>query len=293
MEESLDDWNDQNGAFYHDDDNERAAEDGTNTSGNHPEDDEGYVIPRSTEPRGLSRSILCFDGRLLRRYVVGFALCCIILVMVVIHSHRTGNHTGATTNVSKSSLFRPINHKFNHNTTYEVLMGKAHRSFSIVDPVQHLGLKDVGPTRPKVSQPSGALRQRSAQQGDSSSTSQQQAYPTNAWYQNLLLRRDGERPTLDHRAYVIPYIIDLAGIVPGVRVHPTYTYAIEKEVHTDFAERYGITIGAMSQSGIDQEVRSWEYQIVQTTPLGVTLDWVRITIKAWHPYLFFYVCVRF
>ena len=49
------------------------------------------------------------------------------------------------------------------------------------------------------------------------------SYPTNSWYQSLLMP-EGE-PSELHRTYTVPYLVDAAGPIPGIQVHPNQVAA--------------------------------------------------------------------
>jgi len=118
----------------------------------------------------------------------------------------------------------------------------------ILDPVLDLGLAEYSHYPPN--QPSSILPP-------------QKAYPTNAWYQNLLLLQG--TPTLEHRAYVIPHLIDAAGPVAGLRVHPVHTQATATEIQAMLLEQWGLTLGVHDVNHT--------YRVTSMTPLGITLQW--------------------
>jgi hypothetical protein len=106
------------------------------------------------------------------------------------------------------------------------------------------------------------------------------SYPTNAWYQSLLLP-EGE-PDVLHRAYAIPYVVDAAGPVPGLRVHPNHIDASSFVVQLYVIEEYGLTLGAARNAAAKslrhpEEASTHQYRVTHATPLGVTLDFVRWT----------------
>ena len=139
--------------------------------------------------------------------------------------------------------------------------------FSQQHPVMDLGLYDY--PRPK----SAVLPARPLTHG----LPQRQAYPTNAWYQSLLLPE--AEPEVAHRAYAIPYVLDAAGPVPGLRVHPNHIDASSFVVQLYVIEEYGLTVGAARRAGPprgEEETMTHQYRVTHATPLGVTLDWVRI-----------------
>jgi hypothetical protein len=140
------------------------------------------------------------------------------------------------------------------------------KAFSLLDPVLDLGLVDF--PRPPSSNPPKALTRKN---------SKQTSFPTNAWYQNLLLLRQ-DKPQQNHRAYAIPYVLDLAGSVPGIRVHHNSIGGSTNQFQVNMIDSFGLTLGATS--GTSNDDKDFGYNVLETTPLGVTLEWVRI-LSGW------------
>jgi endo-1,3(4)-beta-glucanase len=138
--------------------------------------------------------------------------------------------------------------------------------FSTLDPVKDLGLYPL--SRPEDSRPPHALL----------GNSQQQAWPTNAWYQNLLLVR-GE-PSDVQRAYTMPYILDLVGPVPGLRAHPNHLDASTNVVQLSFVDSHGLTLGAVAPDLDSSKPPSNRYSVVSTTALAATLKWHAFPMSA-------------
>lgn len=137
------------------------------------------------------------------------------------------------------------------------------RTFSTLDPVRDLGLVEF--ERPSSSRPPKVLTNK---------MKKQTAFPTNAWYQNLLLLRNG-KPSQNHRAYAIPYVLDAAGPVPGLRVHPNHVGASTNQFQVNLIDTFGLTLGASLRATEKLEDAAFGYNVLETTPLGVTLEWVR------------------
>lgn len=99
------------------------------------------------------------------------------------------------------------------------------------------------------------------------------ALPTNAWYQNLLLGR-GE-PTELQRVYTVPHMVDVAGPIPGLQIHPNHIDATSTVIQLSYVQPHGLTLGAAVKSKRATSVRTInnEYSVLQTTPLGITLAW--------------------
>lgn len=134
--------------------------------------------------------------------------------------------------------------------------------FSTLDPVRDLGLMDFN--RPDASKPPSTL---------TNGVSSGKSYPTNSWYQNMLLTK-GSKPEATHRAYAIPYVVDAVGPVPGVRVHPSHSSSSNTEVHMNVVESFGLTLGSVQTVGDSVADDDYIYHIQKTTPLGLTLEWV-------------------
>ncbi|GAX26526.1 hypothetical protein FisN_23Lh055 [Fistulifera solaris] len=98
-------------------------------------------------------------------------------------------------------------------------------------------------------------------------------YPTSAWYQNLLLLPDDAvAPTTLEHAYAVPYVVDAAGPISGIRLHSVSLQGDEKNIYANYATAHSVTLGSAPTS--DMNAR---YQIQQTTSLGVTLEWTANT----------------
>jgi len=84
--------------------------------------------------------------------------------------------------------------------------------------------------------------------------------PTNRWYQNLLLG-DGKE------VYAMPYMIDVKGELPGIKVIPNYVGGNSKNVVLLFDPNHGLTLGATGGSNQD-------YAVTSMSDFGLTLAWV-------------------
>ena len=143
---------------------------------------------------------------------------------------------------------------------------------SLLDPVHDLKLLEFsrsGDTSP----PDELFLKRKAKLHSAETA----ALPTNAWYQNMLMCR-GE-PTNLQRIYSIPYMVDVIGQIPGLRIHPTHVLSNDQVLQNTFNDQYGLTLGA----GIDSTVMSAKqstmvsishrYTVAKTTELGLTMNW--------------------
>ncbi|KAG7370819.1 glycosyl hydrolase family 81 protein [Nitzschia inconspicua] len=139
---------------------------------------------------------------------------------------------------------------------------------STLDPVEDLNLYAY--ERPQESSPSTRLNGLN-----------RRAIPTNAWYQNILRLNAGEEPTSDNKAYLMPYVVDMAGDVPGVRTHVTRILAEPSQVTLTIDEPYALTLGVMAKgatqggSGLGKG-----YTVREATELGITLEWDAYDMKS-------------
>lgn len=131
--------------------------------------------------------------------------------------------------------------------------------FSVLDPVVDMGLYHY--KRNSDTSPPDMFKQTL------------KTYPTNAWYQNMLLAR-GE-PNIANRAYAVPYLLDMVGSIPGLRVHPNRVTANVNLVQLTFVDSHALTMG------VDRDLKSTmkydftqSYKILNTKALAVTLEWV-------------------
>lgn len=139
---------------------------------------------------------------------------------------------------------------------------------STLDPVDDLNLYAYD--RPQESSPSTLLDGLN-----------RKAIPTNSWYQSILRLTAGEDPTNVHKAYLMPYVVDMAGDIPGVRIHVTRVLAEPSQVTLTIDEPYALTMGAMpkgaSQGGSGL---AKGYAVREFTELGITLEWDAYDMKS-------------
>jgi hypothetical protein len=114
--------------------------------------------------------------------------------------------------------------------------------FSKLDPVIDLGLYNF--IRPNVSSPRSSLRYGQYYQSQRHTNKN---FPTNAWYQNLIMYDNATcnetKPGWEYRVYTIPYIVDVTGPVPGVRLHGNQIGASSNVIQLNMIAEYGLTIG--------------------------------------------------
>lgn len=95
--------------------------------------------------------------------------------------------------------------------------------FSRIDPTS-IGILSID--RPSSSKPGPIL---SNLVGLNSSThAPDTPLPTNTWYQNLILGDSNN--DAENKIFQIPYIIDAAGYIPGLRTHPCHLQANDRMV---------------------------------------------------------------
>ena len=101
------------------------------------------------------------------------------------------------------------------------------------------------------------------------------ALPTNAWYQNMLQAPLHGEPVNLQRIYPGPYLLDVVGSIPGLRIHATDTVSSDMVMQLTFNERFGLVLGATeSLSSSSQDAHTKRYKVLKTTDLGLTLEWV-------------------
>lgn len=139
------------------------------------------------------------------------------------------------------------------------------KPLSTLHPVQDLGLTDYH--RPNTTVPSSVLDQYMERHSG-------RAIPTNAWYQNFLLLREGEEPSMMNRAYTIPYVVDAAGPIPGLRMHTNMLDASTNVLQLALNELHGITMGvARSAFGQSDLNGKKAFSVQEMTQLAISLGW--------------------
>lgn len=95
--------------------------------------------------------------------------------------------------------------------------------FSRIDPTS-IGILSID--RPAGSKPGPILTNLVGL--NSSTHAPDTPLPTNTWYQNLILGDSNNDP--ENKIFQIPYIIDAAGYIPGLRTHPCHLQANDRMV---------------------------------------------------------------
>ena len=125
--------------------------------------------------------------------------------------------------------------------------------------------------RPHASRPGEVFA--SVQQG----AAIQHPLPTNEWFLNLLVglneddNDDSHFSAPENRVYTIPYIVDTAGTIVGIRLHFPHILCWGTGVQSSFVDRHGLTLGTADVSV------SRRYTVDgETLPnkLGVGIRWV-------------------
>lgn len=133
--------------------------------------------------------------------------------------------------------------------------------FSYLDPVLDLNL--YGFDRASDSAPPDTVRRENSE-----------ALPTNQWYQNFLLNRG--HPTEVTRVYTVPYMLDVVGPIPGITLHPNHIMSTSTVIQLSFVQPHGLSLGCAVNTKHDSTKKlNHQYSVMATTPLGITLQWVR------------------
>jgi hypothetical protein len=230
------------------------------------EDEEQNGLLAISGPHPTTKGLQKRD-RIVKMVLVGTAMLALVLGLAL-HYYLTGGDGAPSTSYVPGSDATPTSHVHHRTDDLRQPMGR----FSTQHPVRDLGLTEH--VRDKSSSPYRVLTH---------SNEHRQHYPTNAWYQNMLLVPD--EPDLVHRVYSIPYVLDVVGPIPGIRVHPNHIEASTSVIQLSIIEAYGLTVGATkaisqttsgSKGGSDaqEDIVNHRYVVENTTPLGLTLAWV-------------------
>lgn len=134
------------------------------------------------------------------------------------------------------------------------------KPFSTTDPV-NLGFAAM--ERPASSKPGpifGELLNRSI------------PLPTNCWYQNFLLgsTNNGEK----NKVFQVPYIMDTAGTIAGVRTHPAHVQGNDKSVMMTYEPDNGMSLGAVEEFLSQHRVRNRYNKDETFSKLAIELEWI-------------------
>jgi hypothetical protein len=81
---------------------------------------------------------------------------------------------------------------------------------------------------------------------------------------------------MNHQAYTLPYIVDVAGPIPGMRVYMGQVDTSSDQVIVSVDQSLALTLGAavsLSDSSLNTTVDNG-YSVLSTNELGLTLQWV-------------------
>ena len=93
--------------------------------------------------------------------------------------------------------------------------------------------------------------------------------PTNSWCENLFLGADFNTP--ENKIFVVPYVIDTAGPIPGLRVHSANVHADDTQVIMNFEAHSGVTIGMAEPCPTKYKIATYERESIAR--LAVELEW--------------------
>ena len=120
-------------------------------------------------------------------------------------------------------------------------------------------------------------------------------FPTNAWYQNIVLGMNkNQKPTQHQCVYTIPYVHDFSGPIPGVRTSYPYAVVGDTIIQWTYQSTHGLTLGKMMMLDDDNDNdndngnnvipnRLWSYKLMDFdddsktasfSSLGFHLVWV-------------------
>lgn len=140
--------------------------------------------------------------------------------------------------------------------------------FSYVNPTD-IGFRSVD--RPTSSKP-GKILQNLIKKNDENEAPDT-PLPTNSWFQNLILGDSNVSP--ENKVFQIPYIVDTAGYIAGVRSHPAHLEGNDKVVLMNFQPDNGLALGA-AEKFLDQHfVHKHSHGTPATiSKLAIELEWV-------------------
>lgn len=141
--------------------------------------------------------------------------------------------------------------------------------FSNVDPAS-LGF--ISALRPSASVPGAVFGDTYVSGSDSN-----KPLPTNAWYQNLLI---GSTVDEQNKVFQIPYILDTAGPIPGIRTHHGHVQGNDRMVIQTYEPDNGVTLGGV-EAFTHHTVHAPSKQVPRLTKLAIELQWSARTWETW------------
>ena len=130
--------------------------------------------------------------------------------------------------------------------------------FSTVDP-HDLGFTYID--RPEISKPGEVLRNL---------RSSGIPLPTNTWCENFLLG-EGHNNSPQNKVFQIPYVLDTAGTIPGIRTHASHVFGTATSVEQTYEPENGLTIGAVEEFESQHRVSGDKDNI--PARLAIVLEW--------------------
>ena len=111
------------------------------------------------------------------------------------------------------------------------------------------------------------------------------ALPTNIWYLNLMLAGTGQ-PSSAQNVFTLPYLVDVAGIIPGLHISPQQVGGTMKVVNLIDNPVQGVVLGVAEDATANQWSGSLSKKYTLpadlSSPLAVTLDWVSVRADGIH-----------
>ena len=135
---------------------------------------------------------------------------------------------------------------------------------STLSPINDLNVLPI--SRPANTHPSQVIIRKNASH----------ALPTNIWYMNYMMTGTGE-PSSFQNAYTVPYLVDVAGVIPGIHISPQAVAG--KNTLEDMVSNplQGAVLGVdqdVSTNTRQQLSKKYTVPTDLSSPLAVTLDWV-------------------
>lgn len=117
--------------------------------------------------------------------------------------------------------------------------------FSIIDP-QSIGFRYID--RPESSRPGDIFK---------NVMDLKMALPTNSWCENFFLGSDNNEP--ENKVFQLPYIIDTAGPIVGLRTHPAHMLANDRQVQMNYELENGLSLGATEAFAPQHRIQGGEF----------------------------------
>jgi hypothetical protein len=257
-------------------------------SSSESDDDQEYKNNQNAVSRNCKRFIFAYK-RTIFMILLGIALLSASMLGLMIFRPKSTSSSSNTNDNGDDS---------DNDSDAEVPTGDRPFPLSLLDPIHDLGLAGWDRSPDESSFPSfyynddddadddgenNNSRKLSGASENKNSTNnnkkKKKALPTNAWYQNMLQMPQDDEPSNLQRTYPVPYLVDVVGLIPGLRIHATDIDASDMVMQLSFNEISGLVLGATEHlSSKKKTVQSHRYKVLETTNLGITLEWVRSNI---------------